>query len=119
MDVIEKLRELSTKVNVSKYGEVSVGDENWRAIDDILDVYKPEGYEVDEVQTEFDEGGRWTNVETVVYKVTENSGAEAYFRVWREVPATEMQDGGDFTFGIREVEPLEVTVLQYVAKEAV
>ena len=36
-----------------------------------------------------------------------------YFQLWQEVPASEMQEGGDFMFGLHEVEPIEVTVTRW------
>ena len=41
----------------------------------------------------------------------------AYFELWEEVPATELQEGGDFSYGFHEVVPQEVTVTQYVVKK--
>ncbi|MBX6360525.1 MAG: hypothetical protein IRZ03_10660 [Acidobacterium ailaaui] len=92
-------------------------DEVRKEIESIIDVYKPEGYTVEEVHSEFEEGGRWTNVSTKVYKIEQN-GEVAYFELWREVPASEIQEGMDLSWGFNEVVPKEVTVIQYVHKEA-
>ena len=91
-------------------------DDQFNEIDEILDAYKPEGYTVEEVYEEFEEAGRWSNYKTKVYRVDESS-VTAYFELWEEVPATEMQDGQDCSWGFNEVEPKEVTVIKYVAKE--
>lgn len=112
-NVIEKLREIEAKVDAESWP--LVGNENWREIDDILDAYKPEGYEIEEVSEEHGEGGRWTTTVETVYKITQEDGKVAHFRLYREEPATEMQEGGDFTFGFCEVVPRPVTVVQYFA----
>ncbi|CAM2953964.1 hypothetical protein PASE110613_09335 [Paenibacillus sediminis] len=112
-NVIEKLRELEAKVDAERWP--IVGDGNWREIADILDAYEPEGYEIDVVAEKFGGGGRWFTTEDITYKVTQSDGKVAYFSVNRERPATEMQEGGDFSYGIREVVPKEVTVIKYVA----
>lgn len=86
--------------------------ESWRDIPelivDLLDCHDP-------IKTKYDEGGRWSNYETNVYKI-EETGEVAYFSVCREVPATESQEGGEFTIELDEVVPKEVTVIEYVAK---
>lgn len=115
-NIIEKLRELETKVDAKSWP--LVGDENWREIDEILDAYKPEGYEIEEVYEEHSEGGRWTTAVETVYKISQDDGKVAHFRLYRERPATEMQEGGDFTFGFCEVVPRPVTVVQYFAGRA-
>ena len=66
-----------------------------------------------EVHSEFEDGGRWSNYETTVWKVEEN-GKVAYFSICEERPATEMQEGGEFSYQFNEVVPKEVTVIQYV-----
>jgi hypothetical protein len=50
--------------------------------------------------------------------VTQADGKVAHFSVNRERPATEMQEGGDFTFEFAEVVPQEVTVIRYVLGRA-
>ncbi|MFJ7665368.1 hypothetical protein ACIQXW_23700 [Lysinibacillus sp. NPDC097162] len=65
------------------------------------------------VYKEYEDGGRWTNYETTVHKIEEN-GKVAYFEISREVPATEMQEGGEFSYSFNEVVPEEVTVIKYV-----
>ncbi|UNL92808.1 hypothetical protein CPY53_04205 [Paenibacillus polymyxa] len=116
-NVIEKLRAIEARLDASIYTG-NVGDENWREIDDILDAYKPEDYTVECVATEYGEGGRWTTTEEVTYKVTQADGKVAHFLVNRERPATEMQEGGDFTFEFAEVIPQEVTITRYVLGRA-
>lgn len=110
MDVIDKLREL--------VGEGRVGDPKWDEIDEILDAYNPEGYEVREVSTRHGASGRWTTSDTTVCKVAQLDGKVAHFAVWREFPATEMQEGGDFAYSMAEVVPREVTVIKYVPGRA-
>lgn len=112
-NVIEKLRELEGKVDAKSWP--LVGDENWREIDEILDDYKPEGYTIAEVSEKHGKGGRWTTTVETVYKITQDDGKVAHFSLYRERPATEMQEGGDFTFGFSEVVPQEVTVIRYVS----
>jgi len=112
MSVIEKLRELEAKVDAVPWARV--GDKSWREIDEIVDAYEPEGYEIDIVDEEFGEGGRWTTTEEITYRITQADGKVAYFSVNRERPATEMQEGGDFSYGICEVVPREVTITKYV-----
>jgi hypothetical protein len=80
----------------------------------ILGRYKTEGYSAKCVDSKFEDGGRWTNYETNVYEVVEDGGKAAYFSVWREVPATECQDGGDFMISITEVVPQLVMTTEYV-----
>jgi len=108
-NVIEKLREL-----IEDGYEGESGGEKHREIDDILDAYEPDGYEVEIVGTSYQEGGRWSNYEIEVNRVTQADGKIAYFSVRREVPATEMQEGGWFSVSIKEVVPKEVTVTKYV-----
>jgi hypothetical protein len=112
MDVIEKLREL---VGAEYEGEA--WDEIHEEVDSILDAYKPAGYASKHVSESCEDGGRWTNYKTDVYRV-EQDGKVAHFSVWREVPATEMQDGGDFAVTITEVVPREVTAIKYVPGRA-
>ena len=85
-------------------------NEKVREIDDLL--YDSDAREVD---NSFQDGGRWSNYETTVFKVQEH-GEVAYFKEVREVPATEMQEGGYFTYFFTEVVPKEVTVVKYVDK---
>ena len=105
-NVIEKLRELSGTEGVNR-------DENREKIEEIIEAYRPKGYTVEHVHHEFEEGGRWNNIEADVYKVEQN-GEVAYFELWREVPATEMQAGMDLSYGFYEVVPKEVTIIKYV-----
>lgn len=85
-----------------------VWDEAYELIGDILD-------DCEQVDDSYEDGGRWTNYSTAVYRVTESEEV-AYFSLWREVPATESQDGGDFSYELSEVVPQEVTVIKYVEK---
>jgi hypothetical protein len=98
MNVIETLRRWH-----GKGGYVGSDD-----FDDVLD-WLSNGEKVDE---SFDEGGRWSNYKNTVYKMVEGEQVK-YFQLWREVPASEVQEGGDFMFGLHEVEPIEVTVTQW------
>jgi hypothetical protein len=108
MSIIENLR--------SFHGANGLQDDIYHEIDDILGAYKPDGYSIEEIETGFEEGGRWSNWKTVIYKVTEN-GAEAYFSFGQEIPASECQDGMDLSYDFVEVIPKEVTVIQYVVKK--
>jgi hypothetical protein len=72
-------------------------------------IYDLDGESVDET---FEDGGRWSNYETEVFKVKEGEEV-AYFEISREVPATECQDGGDFTMELHEVKPKEVIKTEY------
>ncbi|MDR9852942.1 hypothetical protein RJP21_04925 [Paenibacillus sp. VCA1] len=111
-NVIEKLREL-----IGDGYEGEAWDEVHEDVDAILGVYKPKGYSVKRVDEEFEDGGRWSNYKTTVYRV-EQDGQVAHFSVWREEPATEMQDGMDLALQINEVVPEEVTVIKYVPGRA-
>lgn len=62
------------------------------------------------VYKKFEEGGRWSNYETNVYKITD----DLYIEVYEEVPATEMQAGGYFSVSISKVKPQEKVVIEYV-----
>lgn len=68
---------------------------------------------VEVVREEFESGGRWSNYSIKVYKVTEGD-VVAYFKAQKEVPANEMQDGGDFSFYFSEVMPFEKTIIVYL-----
>lgn len=65
-----------------------------------------------QVSSDFEEGGRWSNYETKVYRFKEGEEV-AFFELMREVPATESQDGGDHTFEFYEVKPKEVKITRY------
>lgn len=110
-NVIEKLREL-----IGEEYEGSAWDDTHDNVDAIL-ALKSEGYTSKRVSTTFEDGGRWTNWKTDIYRV-EQDGKVAHFSVCREVPATECQDGGDFALNITEVVPQEVTVIEYVSGRA-
>ncbi|WP_339273796.1 hypothetical protein MKY59_21620 [Paenibacillus sp. FSL W8-0426] len=108
-NVIEKLREL-----IGDDYEGMSGDETHENVDSIIDAYKPKGYRVEHVHGTFEEGGRWTNYVTDVYKITQDDGKTAYFSIGRDVPATEMQDGSYLSVYIFEVVPKEVVRIEYV-----
>lgn len=111
-NVIDKLRNL-----IGEEYEGGAWDETHEEVDAILSALKPKGYTSKCVSTAFEDGGRWTNWETEIYRV-EQYGRVAHFSVCREVPATECQDGGDFAVNITEVVPQEVTVIQYTQGRA-
>jgi hypothetical protein len=108
-NVIEKLRELNGT-------EGRKWDDTYELIDSIIDPIKPEGYTVERVYHDFEEGGRWHNVVTDVYKIEQQDGQIAYFELWREVPASELQEGMDLSYGFYEVVPKEVISIQYLRK---
>lgn len=110
-NVIETLRNLGSIDGCKEYGNY---DENLETLE-LLDTWRPKGYTLEKVDSTFEDLGRWSNYETTVYKVTEN-GEVAYFEYGQEVPATESQDGMDLSYHFHEVEPKEVTVIQYVEK---
>lgn len=60
------------------------------------------------VSNEFNNSGRWSEHWTAVFK-----RGDEYVALDYEVPATEMQDGGDFHHEFYEVRPVEVTVTKY------
>lgn len=103
-DYIEQLRKYDGFDGTTGYGRSEEVDE----IEDLL--YDAKSMKV---HKDFEDGGRWTNYETTVHKVEEN-GKVAYFEIGREVPATEVQDGGEFSYSFNEVVPKEVTVIKYV-----
>lgn len=109
INIIERLRKLQC-------AEGEVRDANHEAICGVIEAYRPDGYSVEKVHNEFEEGGRWSNYKINVYKI-DCDGEVAYFELWEEVPASEMQEGGDFSYGFYEVVPKEVTVVQYVVRE--
>ncbi|PGP14605.1 hypothetical protein COA01_30085 [Bacillus cereus] len=61
-----------------------------------------------------DRGDRWTNWEIQVFKITTDDEV-AYFRVEKEVGATEKQSDGVTI--VREVIPQEVKVIKYIDKD--
>lgn len=81
--------------------------------DEMWEVIEMLGEHGKEVERTFEQGGRWSNYETVVYAVEAPEQEERYFALTREVPATEMQDGGDFTWDFTEVYRKEKTVIVY------
>lgn len=61
-----------------------------------------------------DRGDRWANWEIRVFKITTDDEV-AYFRVEKEVGATEKQSDGVTI--VREVIPQEVKVIKYIDKD--
>jgi hypothetical protein len=114
MSKIARLRELS---GLDTYvGSYSSRDERVEEVDELL-----EELDTTEVHEEFEEGGRWSNYVTTVYRVTEPIQGDrlgfveqAYFRVTREQPATEMQEGQDCSYQFDEVIPKQVVKTVYV-----
>lgn len=84
------------------------GTEKFNEIDDLL--YEAASVEV---KRNFSEGSRWSNYQTVIHKVTTLEEGDVFFALEQEVPATEMQDGGDFSFEFDRVFPRERTVIVY------
>ncbi|MEI2280733.1 hypothetical protein [Paenibacillus polysaccharolyticus] len=107
-NVIEKLREL-----IGDGYEGEAWDETHEDVSALLEIKRKEYTSVN-VESTFEDGGRWTNYKTDVYRVTQDDGQVAYFQIGREVPATEMQEGGDFSVTIDEVVPKEVVKVEYV-----
>lgn len=104
MNLIEKLREV---------GSFTVDTSYYRRDDENRELYEELVYGGGKrVHSEFENGGRWSNYETKVYKVTEGEET-AYFEVFEEVPATESQEGGDYEADVYEVTPYEVMVVKY------
>lgn len=65
------------------------------------------------VNKSFRQGGRWSNYETTVYAVEVPNDYTRYYELVQEVPATELQDGGDHPWDFNEVYPREKTVIVY------
>lgn len=71
------------------------------------------------VVEDFEEGGRWSNYRTRVYK-GELERESVYIEVNDEVPASEMQDGGDFqdpSYGRVYPHKVEKTVFESFPQE--
>lgn len=109
MNVIEKIREL-----IGDEYEGSPWDEVHEEVGALLSPRRSDSHKVKCVHEEFEDGGRWSNYQTKIYEVVEDGGKAAYFSVWREVPATEMQDGMDLALAIEEVVPQLVMTTEYV-----
>lgn len=77
---------------------------------EVIDMMEDHGTVVD---NSFEEGGRWSNYETNVYAVEVPNDDTRYYALTQEVPATEMQDGGDHSWGFKEVHRKEKTVIVY------
>jgi type I restriction-modification system DNA methylase subunit len=80
----DKLLEKSREEIVKEVEELSARDRE--------EFLESHGTTVDET---FEDGGRWSNYVTSVYRFYHNR-EYIYVQVSKEVPATEMQDGGDF-----------------------
>lgn len=76
------------------------GMSTWHVLD--------EGVDAEVVDEEYLDSGRWSEHHRAVFK----RGNE-YVAMEYEVPATEMQEGGDFDYEFYVVEPYEVTVTKY------
>jgi hypothetical protein len=106
MSEIQRLREIGVlEGSISYYSSDNDFREKVEEVEYIL-----EGGSV--VEREFEEGGRWSNYETTIFKLTEGDEV-AYFRTYQERPATESQDGMDLWFSFDEVEPYEVTITKF------
>lgn len=69
---------------------------------------------MDEVDETFEEGGRWSNYRTRVFRGRVASEGNVYVEVLDEIPATEMQEGSDFMEPeFRRVYPHKVTATVY------
>lgn len=65
-----------------------------------------------EVDSRFEDGGRWSNYEYTVYQLTEHNKT-AFFEVMRERPGSETQDGMDCSYAVGEVYPHQVVKTVY------
>lgn len=110
MSTIKRLREIgSLDTTISCYSSDShIESEKAQEVQEIF-------WNEIVVDKRFEDGGRWSNFETTIIKITEGEEV-AYFLTTEERPATEQQEGGDFTFLFYEVEPIQVTVTQYQEK---
>lgn len=105
--IIEKLRGFD---GTDGYWRYYYGDEPSVAIaEDIDAILYTSGKKVD---SNFEEGGRWSNYERTVYEVREGDEV-AYFEEVREVPGSESQDGMDLSYEFNEVFPHVVTTTIY------
>lgn len=76
---------------------------------DIVDILGSHG---EEVQERFEEGGRWHNVKHTVSRYRHNREL-VYLEITEELPATEMQEGGDFNTEIERVYPHKIETTEY------
>lgn len=102
MDYIAELR----KYDGTEEDDVR-GSEVYEEIESLL--YRAKAIEA---HKEFEEGGRWYNIEKTVHEVN-TSTETAYFEINREVNASESQDGQENAWGFREVYPREITTTIY------
>lgn len=65
-----------------------------------------------EVHRDFEDGSRWHNVETRVYRI-DAAGEERFYAMTRDVPATEMQEGGEFAWAFGRVFQKQKVVTVY------
>lgn len=105
--VIERLRELIARLNGG--GD---RDELWDEYDEATELLNEAGHEED---SSFEEGSRWSNHRVTVYSVG-GGDAKTYFRLTDEIPASEMQEGMPLSFWLEEVEPVEVTTIEWREK---
>lgn len=83
---------------------------------DRIDLLESYGEVVDET---FEDGGRWTNYRTRVFRFW-HEREYVFISVSEEVPATEMQEGGDFSDPtIVQVYPHKVESTVYKTEKAV
>lgn len=80
-------------------------------VEDIIEVVE-ESREGSIVEEEFNEGGRWTNYKKTTYRFS-MSGEGVYYRVIKEIPATEMQEGSEGDPGIERVYPHKIETVVY------
>lgn len=82
-------------------------------IEDMTDGEKIEIIESEEMIDEtFEDGGRWSNYRIMVFKV-KIKYQDYYIKVRKEQPATEMQEGGDFSTDIWLVEKKKIETYVY------
>ncbi len=62
-----------------------------------------------EVADEIIDQRRWATTYRSVYRLPDGQ----YVELTEDRPSTEMQEGGDFSFELYEVEPVQVTAVKY------
>jgi len=95
---------------LEKYGDddwINVRSDEWDDLDYIID-----DSDVELIETDVVDEGRWTVTKERVYKIPDASG-DMYVSVTREHPATESQEGGDFSGSACEVFPRVVLTTIY------
>lgn len=85
-------------------------------LDEINEMGDGEKFELIEcnemVDEKFEDGGRWSNYRIMVFKVRIKY-EDYYIKVRKEQPATEMQEGGDFSTDIWLVEKKKIETYVY------